>query len=147
MDYATECFFMSPNEPSVAMNMYLLALSTSLGAFVFPRERDVGVGWVFGMAVFFQVSVSIMVVLLAWKGQALRGTCSKGLLDTKDRERVECTEGKSNRQEVIERKAVESPGQFQHTRQGQLSGNLISAIQHIRTDIYECIHCTLIEIS
>ena len=109
MNYATECFLTSPNEISVAMNMYRLALTIALGFFIFPWERAVGVGWVFGMAAFFQILVAIIVVLLAWKGQALRRISPKWRLDTEDGERVEYTEGESFGQEVLERKAVESP--------------------------------------
>ena len=108
MNYATECFLTSPNELSVAMNMYRLSLTISLGFFIFPWERAVGVGWVFGMAAFFEIFVSIVVVLLAWKGQALRRISPKWRLDTEDGERVEYTEGESYGQEVLERKAVES---------------------------------------
>ena len=109
MNYAIECFLTSPNEVTVAMNMYRLALTISLGFFIFPWERRVGVGWVFGMAAFFQIFVSVMVILLAWKGQALRRISPKRLFKTEDGERVEYTEGESCVEEVLESKAKESP--------------------------------------
>ena len=109
MNYATECFLTSPNELSVAMNMYRLSLTISLGFFSFPWERAVGVGWVFGMAAIFEIAMSIVVVLLAWKGKALRGISPKWRLNTEDGKRVEITEGESCGEEVLERKAVESP--------------------------------------
>ena len=61
------------------------------------------------MAAFFQIFVSIMVILLAWKGQALRRISPKRLLKTEDGERVEYTEGESGGEEVLEGKAVKSP--------------------------------------
>ena len=91
------------------MNIYRQALTISLGLFVFPWERDVGVGLVFGMAAFFQKFASIRVVLLAWNEQALRRRSPEWLLDTKAGKRMGFTEGESCGPEVMERKAVESP--------------------------------------
>ena len=102
INYATECYLTFPNELSVAFNAYRLSFSIALGFFIFPWEKAVGVGWVLGMAAFFEILVAILVVWLAWKGQALRKKLSKGLQITEDGERVGLIEEKPGAQEDLE---------------------------------------------
>ena len=88
INYATECFLTSASEVAVAMNMYRLGFSIALGFFIFPWESAVGVGWVFGMAAFFEILVSGLVAVLIWRGETVRRMWSRGLMATEDGERV-----------------------------------------------------------
>ena len=70
------------------MNMYRLAFSIALGFFVFPWQSAVAPGWVFGMAAFFSLLAALLIVVLAWKGKALRRWSPKSLQATEDGEKV-----------------------------------------------------------
>ena len=98
INYATECFLTSANEVAVAMNMYRLGFSIALGFFIFPWESAVGIGWVFGMAAFFELLVGALVAVLVWRGEMFRRTWPRGLLATEDGERVVSTSDVSLRQ-------------------------------------------------
>ena len=88
-NYVVECFVSSSNEVAISMNMYRLAFSIALGFFIFPWESDVGLGWVFGMAAFFDVFAALLIGFLAWKGKSLRRFSPKNLQATEDGAKVE----------------------------------------------------------
>lgn len=90
INYVTECFTTSANEVSITMNMYRLAFSIPLGFFVFPWQRVVGVGWVFGMAAFFDLMAAFLIGLLVWKDKVLRQLSPKSLVSTEEGERIDC---------------------------------------------------------
>ena len=65
INYVTECFLTSANEVAIAMNIYRLGFSIALGFFVFPWKATISVGWVLGMAAFFDIFGAVLIALLA----------------------------------------------------------------------------------
>lgn len=72
-NYIVECFPFHAFEASITMGFYRLVFGLAVPFFVNPWSDRVGVGWVFGMAAFFSLFMALMVVLLMWKGQVIRG--------------------------------------------------------------------------
>ena len=60
-------------ETSVSMNAYRIAFSI-LGVFVTVKWQEAvgGPGWLFGMGAFLVLLVDFIVIVLAWKGNAIR---------------------------------------------------------------------------
>lgn len=73
INYVVECFVGNPVEISVVIKVYRLALGLSFPFFFEHWVEAVGIGWVFGMAAWLSIFAVILIFVLAWKGQALRG--------------------------------------------------------------------------
>lgn len=73
INYVVECFVGNLVEVSVVVNVYRFALRFSLPFFFEHWVEAIGIGWVFGMAAWLSISAMVLIFVLAWKGQALRG--------------------------------------------------------------------------
>lgn len=71
-NYLVETFRQDPQEVGIALNVWRLLLGLIIPFFIEEWEEKVGVGWVFGMAAFFNLFASCLVFILMWKGPAIR---------------------------------------------------------------------------
>lgn len=72
INYVAECFTHHAQESSNIMALFRLSLGLAVPFFVDAWEAKVGVGWVFGMAAFFSILGSCLILLLVWKGEKIR---------------------------------------------------------------------------
>lgn len=72
INYVAECFTHHAQESSNIMALFRLSLGLAVPFFVDAWEASVGIGWVFGMAAFFSVVGSCLILLLVWKGEKIR---------------------------------------------------------------------------
>lgn len=72
INYLAECFRHYPQEVGAALNFYRLIFALALPFFITAWTEKVGVGWVFGMQAFFSILAYLCVLLLMWKGRAIR---------------------------------------------------------------------------
>ena len=72
VNYVVECHIEYPVEATVAMGIYRLSLGVGLNFFIMPWAQKIGFGWTFGMAAFFCIFGSLLLAVLAYKGDSLR---------------------------------------------------------------------------
>lgn len=107
LNYLIECFIHSSNEVAIIFNCYRLAFSIGLDFFVFPWEADVGDGWTFGMAAFFNLFAGLLIVVLVWKGPFLRKYTPKSLFDSEEGKKVTVVDGDSESGAQVDKVEVE----------------------------------------
>jgi MFS family permease len=79
LNYVIECFKGHAAESAAIMGLYRLAFSLSLPFFVPAWIAKVGFGWCLGMAAFFSIFAFGGIVLLLWKGEAIRQLSFKSI--------------------------------------------------------------------
>lgn len=72
LNYIVECYKEDATEAAIAMNTWRLSFAIATGFIFAPWMAAVGVGWMFGMAAFFDLLALCMVGILVWKGDFLR---------------------------------------------------------------------------
>ncbi|KAI9812641.1 MAG: hypothetical protein M1827_004630 [Pycnora praestabilis] len=101
LNYVVECFITSANAAAVIMNAYRLAFAIALGFFFLPWESKVGVGWVFGMAAFFDLGAALGVGVLLWKGRTLRRFNPRSLQATEEGEKIAIVDQQGREESVM----------------------------------------------
>ena len=71
-NYLSESFPQFPAECGVFLSAYRLVLGLASGFFIQPWAKNVGVAWTFGTAAFLSAFAFLFIVLLLWKGPAIR---------------------------------------------------------------------------
>ncbi|MCJ1401853.1 hypothetical protein MMC11_005070 [Xylographa trunciseda] len=72
VNYICECFPDYPAEVGIVMGAYRLGFGLTISFFINPWVGAVDVGWAYGMMACLTVATFSFVLLLAWKGEALR---------------------------------------------------------------------------
>ena len=71
-NYLAECFPRHPAECGIVLSGYRLALGLAAGFFIQPWVEKVGIVWTFGTAAFLSIFAFLFIILLLWKGAAVR---------------------------------------------------------------------------
>ena len=71
-NYLSESFPQFPAECGIFLNAYRVILGFASGFFIQPWADTVGVAWTFGTAALLIVAAFLLIVLLLWKGPAIR---------------------------------------------------------------------------
>ena len=71
-NYLVECFEQFPAECGIALSGYRLALGLAAGFFIQPFVKKIGIVWTFGTAAFMSICAFLFIVLLLYKGPAVR---------------------------------------------------------------------------
>ena len=87
-NYLVETFRQDPQEVGIALNVWRLLLGLIIPFFIDKWEEAVGIGWVFGMAAFFNLFASLLVFVLMWKGPTIRAFSLKAQDRTEEGVRV-----------------------------------------------------------
>lgn len=72
VNYAVECFTHCATECTIAITIYRLGWGVAIPYFIASWEARVHIVWIFGMAAFFTLAASTLVLVLIWKGHVLR---------------------------------------------------------------------------
>ncbi|PYH88605.1 polyamine transporter [Aspergillus ellipticus CBS 707.79] len=73
VNYVVECFTRHPAEAGIVVGAYRIVYGLTISFYIDPWVAAVHVGWVYGMMAFFAVFAFFFVMLLMWKGHAIRG--------------------------------------------------------------------------
>ncbi|KAJ5605775.1 Major facilitator superfamily domain general substrate transporter [Penicillium lagena] len=73
VNYVVESFTKYPAEAGIVIGAYRIVYGLTITFYINPWVAAVGVGWVYGMMAFFAVFSFFFVMLLMWKGHAIRG--------------------------------------------------------------------------
>ena len=71
-NYLSESFPQFPAECGIFLSAYRLVLGLASGFFIQPWAERVGVAWTFGTAALMSVFAFLLIILLLWKGPAIR---------------------------------------------------------------------------
>ncbi|KAJ9482617.1 hypothetical protein VN97_g10813 [Penicillium thymicola] len=72
VNYVVECFTRYPAEAGIVIGAYRIVYGLTISFYINPWVETVDVGWVYGMMAFFAVFSYMFVMLLMWKGHAIR---------------------------------------------------------------------------
>lgn len=72
VNYVVECFTKHPAEAGIVIGAYRIAYGLTISFYINPWVKAVDVGWVYGMMAFFAIFSFMFVMLLMWKGHAIR---------------------------------------------------------------------------
>ncbi|CAG7920832.1 unnamed protein product [Penicillium olsonii] len=72
VNYVVECFTKYPAEAGIVIGAYRIVYGLTISFYINPWVAAVDVGWVYGMMAFFAVFSFMFVMLLMWKGPAIR---------------------------------------------------------------------------
>lgn len=72
VNYVVECFTHYPAEAGIVIGAYRIVYGLTISFYIKPWVAAVDAGWVYGMMAFFSVFSFLFVVLLMWKGHAIR---------------------------------------------------------------------------
>ena len=87
-----ECFRQYAAETGTVVGIYRLLFGLVVPFFITPWEEAVSVGWVFGMAAFFSIGASGLLIVLMWKGHEIRQPSFISVASTEEGARVTKTE-------------------------------------------------------
>ncbi|OQE01193.1 hypothetical protein PENVUL_c044G03877 [Penicillium vulpinum] len=88
VNYVVECFTQYPAGAGIVIGAYRIVYGLTISFYVNPWVQAVGVGWVYGMMAFFAVFSFMFVMLLMWKGHAIRGLQFSSLGSSEEGERL-----------------------------------------------------------
>ena len=71
-NYLSESFPQFPAECGIFLSAYRLVLGLASGFFIQPWAKEVGIAWTFGTAAFLSLFAFLFIILLLWKGSAIR---------------------------------------------------------------------------
>lgn len=71
-NYLSESFPQFPAECGIILSAYRLVLGLASGFFIQPWAENAGVAWTFGTAAFMSAFAFLFIILLLWKGPAIR---------------------------------------------------------------------------
>lgn len=72
VNYVVECFTKYPAEAGIVIGAYRIVYGLTISFYINPWVEAVDLGWVYGMMAFFAVFSFMFVMLLMWKGHAIR---------------------------------------------------------------------------
>ena len=72
VNYVVECFTRYPAEAGIVIGAYRIVYGLTISFYIDPWVAAVDVGWVYGMMAFFAIFSFLFVMLLMWKGHAIR---------------------------------------------------------------------------
>lgn len=72
VNYVVECFTHYPAEAGIVIGAYRIVYGLTITFYINPWVKAVGAGWVYGMMAFFAIFSFLFVILLMWKGHAIR---------------------------------------------------------------------------
>ncbi|PWY66030.1 polyamine transporter [Aspergillus heteromorphus CBS 117.55] len=99
VNYVVECFTRYPAEAGIVVGAYRIVYGLTITFYINPWVAAVGVGWVYGMMAFFAVFSFLFVMLLMWKGHAIRGWQLASVASSE--EGVQIDEGGSEKHRVV----------------------------------------------
>ncbi|KAJ5545233.1 Major facilitator superfamily domain general substrate transporter [Penicillium sp. DV-2018c] len=88
VNHVVECFTRYPAEAGIAIGAYRIVFGLTISFYINPWVEAVGVGWVYGMMAFFAVFSFFFVMLLMWKGHAIRQIQFASLGSSEEGERL-----------------------------------------------------------
>ncbi|KAJ6141598.1 hypothetical protein N7470_009988 [Penicillium chermesinum] len=88
VNYVVECFTRFPAEAGIVVGAYRIVFGLTISFYINPWVEAVGVGWVYGMMGFFAVFSFLFVMLLMWKGHAIRRVQFASLASSEEGERL-----------------------------------------------------------
>ncbi|KAJ5195297.1 Major facilitator superfamily domain general substrate transporter [Penicillium cinerascens] len=88
VNYVVECFTKYPAEAGIVIGAYRIAFGLTISFYINPWVAAVHVGWVYGMMAFFAVFSFFFVMLLMWKGHAIRGIQLASLASSEEGEKL-----------------------------------------------------------
>ncbi|KAF7717735.1 MFS-type transporter [Penicillium ucsense] len=88
VNYVVECFTKYPAEAGIVIGAYRIAYGLTISFYINPWVDAVGVGWVYGMMAFFAVFSFFFVMLLMWKGHAIREIQFTSLASSEEGEKL-----------------------------------------------------------
>jgi hypothetical protein len=88
VNYINECFIGNPAEASIAVNVYRVGFGLSVAFYIKEWVAETGVGWAYGMMAFFEIGSFLFILLLMWKGHAIRGLTWGHLSQSEEGEHV-----------------------------------------------------------
>ncbi|CAG8901689.1 unnamed protein product [Penicillium egyptiacum] len=88
VNYVVECFTRYPAEAGIVIGAYRIAYGLTISFYINPWVEAVDVGWVYGMMAFFAVFSFMFVMLLMWKGHAIRKIQFASLGSSEEGERL-----------------------------------------------------------
>lgn len=72
MNYVAECFRKNTSEATIPLNSFGLFLGLTINFYISYWIAEVGIGWVYGMMALFTLFSFSFLVVLMWKGHAIR---------------------------------------------------------------------------
>ncbi|KAJ5934459.1 Major facilitator superfamily domain general substrate transporter [Penicillium verhagenii] len=88
VNYVVECFTNHPAEAGIVIGAYRIAFGLTISFYINPWVAAVHVGWVYGMMAFFAMFSFFFVMLLMWKGHAIRGIQFASLASSEEGEKL-----------------------------------------------------------
>ncbi|KGO43632.1 Major facilitator superfamily domain, general substrate transporter [Penicillium expansum] len=88
VNYVVECFTRYPAEAGIVIGAYRIVYGLTISFYINPWVEAVDVGWVYGMMAFFAVFSYMFVMLLMWKGHAIRKVQFASLGSSEEGERL-----------------------------------------------------------
>ncbi|KAI9930810.1 hypothetical protein MW887_011568 [Aspergillus wentii] len=88
VNYVVECFTHHPAEAGIVIGAYRIVYGLTISFYIDPWVEAVDVGWAYGMMAFFAVFSFLFVMLLMWKGEAIRGIRFARLASSEEGERL-----------------------------------------------------------
>jgi hypothetical protein len=84
VNYLCECFIKNPAEASIALNFYRVGFGLSVAFYIKQWIEAVTIGWAYGMMAIFEVLSFMSIILLLWKGHAIREWSVGGFAESED---------------------------------------------------------------
>ncbi|EPS31991.1 hypothetical protein PDE_06950 [Penicillium oxalicum 114-2] len=88
VNYVVECFTKYPGEAGIVIGAYRIVYGLTISFYINPWVEAVGVGWVYGMMAFFAVFSFFFIMLLMWKGHAIREIQFSSLASSEEGEKL-----------------------------------------------------------
>ncbi|RFU34879.1 hypothetical protein B7463_g1455, partial [Scytalidium lignicola] len=88
VNYACECFTTHPAETAITVNAYRLLFGLSVAFYINNWVAAVTIGWTYGMMALFDLFSFVFIIILIWKGHAIREWTVGGLNSTEEGEHV-----------------------------------------------------------
>ncbi|KAJ5123581.1 Major facilitator superfamily domain general substrate transporter [Penicillium atrosanguineum] len=88
VNYVVESFTKYPAEAGIVIGAYRIVYGLTITFYINPWVAAVDVGWVYGMMAFFAVFSFFFVMLLMWKGHAIRGIQFTRLASSEEGEKL-----------------------------------------------------------
>ncbi|KAJ5987830.1 Major facilitator superfamily domain general substrate transporter [Penicillium waksmanii] len=88
VNYVVECFTRYPAEAGIVIGAYRIVYGLTISFYINPWVEAVDVGWVYGMMAFFAIFSYFFVMLLMWKGHAIRGIQVSSISSSEEGEKL-----------------------------------------------------------
>lgn len=88
VNYLSECFINAVEETAIIMNICRVAFGLSVAFYIDPWVAKMGFAWTYGLMAFIWLFSWLFVLLLMWKGHAIRQWDPFGLIATEEGKHV-----------------------------------------------------------